>query len=115
MVIFIGVENGKENNMDELVKKGLQFGLGVTYITAKALNQAMVKMEKEGKIDRKDGEKLVKETIGKYQKEGNAYAKDVRTKLNKLVKVAPFASKKDIAEINAQIEKINKLVKKYSK
>lgn len=99
------------DDIDKHIKTGLEFGVGLTYLTIGALTQVAKKLEKEGKINRKDSEKLVKDFLKQYQSEGGKYAKQAEAYMKK----NPFATKKDIAEINARINQINKLIKKYSK
>jgi polyhydroxyalkanoate synthesis regulator phasin len=101
--------------MDKLVKKGLEFGMGVAYITAGALKDAADIMEKKGKISHKQGEKMVQDTIKQYQAQSVKLAKDVRAQINGMMKKAPFASKKEMADLNAKIDKIIKQVSKASK
>ncbi len=103
-------------NMDKRVKKGLEFGMGLAYITAGAMKDAADMLEKKGKISHKEGEKMVRATIKQYQAQSVKYAKDVQVQINSLMKKAPsFASKKEIAELNAKIDKVIKQVSKASK
>lgn len=102
-------------DMDEIIKKGLEFGLGVTYITVEALNEAMTTLEKEGKISRKEGQKMVQQMARKYQAKGTKYARDVQTQMDRLIKASPFATKKDIAELTEKINEISKIITRKSK
>ena len=101
--------------MDKNVRKGLQFGVGVGYIAVEALEEAMDRLAKEGRIDQKDAEKMVRELAAKYRLAGKEYSKEVQAKLDKFVKQAPFATKKDIADLNAKIDRVSKAAKKGRK
>ncbi|MGA3020883.1 MAG: hypothetical protein ABSD68_02960 [Candidatus Micrarchaeales archaeon] len=98
--------------MDQLVKKGLELGLGITAITVGALTEAMNKLEKEGKISRKEGERMVHDIVNKYHANNKKYMTDMQKQLDGLMKAMPFATKKDIDSINAKIERIFKQTKK---
>lgn len=100
--------------MDKSVKKGLEFGVGMTYLAMDALDKSLKQLEKSGKISRKASEKLVMDTIREYQKEGQKYARQAQGQINAFMKANP-ATKKDIANLQSQIKQINKLLKKYSK
>lgn len=101
--------------MDKMVKKGLEIGLGVTAITVAALMEVMNSLEKQGKINRKEGEKMVHEMAKKYGAQGAQYAAKMQGQLKDLVKSAPFASKKDIEMINAKIDEIADQIAKTQK
>lgn len=101
--------------MDKIVKKGLEFGMGLAYITAGALKDAADILEKKGKISHKEGEKMVRATVKQYQAQSIKYAKNVQSQINSMTKKAPFASKKEMAELNAKIDKVIKQMSKQKK
>jgi polyhydroxyalkanoate synthesis regulator phasin len=110
------MKKSEENqDMDKMVKMGMEFGVGVAYMAVKALNGALDKLEKEGRINRKDSERLVKETVKKYQAQGDVYARTVKTKMDSLTKSAPFVTKKEMKELNARIDSISKMLNKRKK
>jgi polyhydroxyalkanoate synthesis regulator phasin len=99
--------------MDKLVKKGIELGVGVTAITIAALAEAMVVLEKQGKISKKEGERMVHEMAKKYSAQGTKFAAQMHAQLNEIADAAaPYATKKDIDTINASIEKISKQLNK---
>ncbi len=105
-----------EKEMDKFVKKGMEFGVGVAYMAVKAMNGALDKLEKEGKIDRKDSERLVRETVKKYEAQGDRYAKSVKSQMDSLTKsAAPFVTKKEMKELNDRIDSISKMLNKRKK
>ena len=101
--------------MDKMVMKGLEIGLGVASMTANALNEAVKVMEKKGKLSHKDGEKIVRATIKSYQDQSIKYAKNVRSQMNSMMKKAPFATKKEMDDLDAKINKVMKEMRKYAK
>ncbi len=100
------------DDMDKMVKKGLEFGMGVAYITASALKEAANILEKKEKISHKEGERMVRATVRQYQAQSVKYAKSVKVQINRMAKKAPFASKKDMAELNAKIDAVIKQMNK---
>ncbi len=108
-------KNTAEKDVDKLVRQGIEFGFGVASITVKALNKALDDLEKEGKLDKKDSEKLVLETVKKYEKECDKYVKDVKAQLDKAKKSMPKLSKKELSEVNKRMNEINKMLNKRSK
>jgi polyhydroxyalkanoate synthesis regulator phasin len=101
--------------MDKIVRRSLEFGLGVGYITVEALERAMDKLAKEGKISKKDGEKMVRDLASKYEIAGRKYSDEVQARLDRFVNQAPFATKKDIADLNAKLDRIGKTARKRRK
>jgi polyhydroxyalkanoate synthesis regulator phasin len=108
-------KSNENKDMDKLMQKGMEFGVGVAYMAVKAMNGALDKLEKEGKINRKDSERLVKETVKKYEAQGDRYAKSVKSQMDGLMKSAPFVTKKEMKELNARIDSISKLLSNRKK
>jgi len=105
-----------DKEMDKLVNMGMKFGVGVAYIAVKAMNGALDKLEKEGKINKKDSERLVRETVKKYESQGEKYAKTVKNQMDGLTKsAAPFVTKKEMKELNDRIDSISKMLSKRKK
>ena len=105
-----------DKDMDKFVKKGMEFGVGVAYMAVKAMNGALDKLEKEGKINKKDSERLVRETVKKYEAQGEQYAKSVKSRMDSLTKsAAPFVTKKEMKELNDRIDSISKMLSKRKK
>ncbi|MCL5412811.1 MAG: hypothetical protein M1569_00175 [Candidatus Marsarchaeota archaeon] len=102
-------------DVDKLVRKGIEFGFGVASITVKALNKALDELEKEGHMDKKDSERLVLETVKRYEKEGDAYAKSVKAEMDRLSKSVPDLTKKEMKELNKKIDSITKMLNKRNK
>lgn len=101
--------------MDKTVKKGLEFGMGVAYITANALKDAADMLEKKGKLSHKEGERMVQATIKSYQAQSVKYAKDVKTQINSMMKKAPFATRKEMADLSTKIDQVIKQMNKQTK
>ncbi len=101
--------------MDKMVKKSIEFGVGVASITASALADAVSKLEKKGKISPKEGERMVREAAKRYQAQSVKYAKEVRAQIDGMVKSAPFATRREIEELSAKIDAVIKQVNKTGK
>ncbi len=104
--------------VDKSVKQGIvEFGIGVvSYVAVDAIANAIKNLEKEGKLNRKEGEKMMRDAVNKYQAKSSEYAKDIQSRVDELMKAgiksAPFATKQDIENLNAKIERLSKLSKK---
>lgn len=101
--------------MDKNMKRGLELGVGVTYLALDAVNETLNRLEKEGKINRKDSEKAVREVIKQYQSQSSKYAKEAQKQVDAIIKSNKIVTKKDLVRIDAEIKKLNKIVKRYMK
>lgn len=103
---------------DKSVKKGLvELGVSVvSYVVVDAVSKAVKNMEREGKLSKKEGERMVREVVNKYQTKSSQYAKEAQSKVDDLmkasVKASPFATKEDIENLNAKIDRLSALSKK---
>ncbi len=94
------------------IRDGLvEFGVGVvSYVAADAIITAVKRLEKEGKLNRKEGERLVHDVVQKYQKASTEYGKNLQshidTVMKESVKSSPFATKKDMESMNAKLDKL---------
>jgi polyhydroxyalkanoate synthesis regulator phasin len=105
-----------EKEMSKFVKNGVEFGVGVAYITTKALAKAVDTLAERGNISDKEAERLVRQTVQKYQDQSSAYAKQVSTQIQGLMKKAsPFVTKKDMDMLKSQIDSISKSLNKRKK
>lgn len=97
-----------KNMGNESIKKGLvEIGIGVaSYMIVNAVANEIKKLEKEGKLNKKDGEKMMNDAMNKYQTTKSKYAKDIQAQVNNLIKASPFATKKDIEALNAKMDKL---------
>jgi polyhydroxyalkanoate synthesis regulator phasin len=95
-------------------KNGLvEFGLGiVSFVVSDAMVNWIKKLEKEGKLTKKDGEKMMQDLIKKYNSTSSKFEKEVRSQVDDLIKASPIATKKDLDDINAKIEELRVLSKK---
>ncbi len=91
--------------MDKFVKIGLELGVGLAFITVEALTNALDKLEKEGKLDKKDGDKMLKAVVAEYQAEGKKYADNLKSQIDALLKANPLAMKNDMNEMDVRIKK----------
>jgi polyhydroxyalkanoate synthesis regulator phasin len=96
--------------MNQDIKKGLvDLGIGVaSYVIIESLTNTVHKMEKEGKLNKKEGERMVREAVSKYEAGSAKYTKVAMEQLDNLIKASPFATKKDIEELHARLDRLNK-------
>ncbi len=94
------------------IKKGIvDFGVGVvSYVAVEAIINSVKKLEKEGKLNKKEGEKLMHNAVKAYEKTSSKYAKELQMQVDSLMKASmkasPFATKKEIADLNAKLDRL---------
>lgn len=98
--------------MNRWVKKGLELGAGVTYITAEAALDAIEKLEKQGRIDKDEGRRMINELFRKSGMKESKMKKEIGKQISSMIKASPFATKKEMTRLNAKIDKLNSLLKK---
>lgn len=103
--------------MDEKTKKELEeLGIGVASVAIVGVLAATIrKMQKEGKLNKKEGERMLHQAIAGIRSVSTKYAKVANADMDRVVKAgtkaSPFATKKEIAQLNAKIDKLTKLQK----
>lgn len=74
---------------------------------------AVKQLEKEGKLSRRDGRKLMRDAVKKYESTSQRYAQNVSSKVDELVKerikASPFATKEDLKNLTARVDKLSRL------
>ncbi len=92
------------------MKKDLvEVGIGVaSVVIAEVLGTTIYKMQKDGKLNKKEGEKMMRDTIAKVRATGTRYAKQANSQMSNLAKASPFATKREMAQLNAKIDKLIK-------
>ncbi len=104
--------NKKNNDLDNFVQNSVKFGIGMTYLTLDSVTKAMKKLEKQGKINKKESEKFVNDMVKEYKTKGALYAKEMQKQMKKqtgkLAKNAPLVSQKDIDALNAKAAELSK-------
>lgn len=99
--------------MDKNLKNGIKIGVGVAYLALDAMNNALEKLQKEGKISKKDSERLVQQMAKEYEAKGRKYAEQAQKQVDAMIKSNHLVTKKDLAKINAELVRLNKQIKKY--
>ncbi len=89
----------------------VEFGMGVvSYVAADAIVTAVKKLEKEGKLNRKEGERFMKEVVEKYQTASRNYGKTMQSQIDSMmdeqIKSSPFATKKQVQDLNARLDRL---------
>lgn len=99
------------------IEKGLvEFGMGVvSYLVLDTIAGEVKRLEKEGKLNKQEGEKMMRDAISKYQTTKSKYEKNIQSHVDNLVKASPFATKEDIASLNAKIDRLSMLSKKVKR
>lgn len=101
-------------------KSLIELGIGIVSLVATdAILNTVKTLEKEGKFNKKDTDKILKEVSKKYKLVTTKYSKDLQSQLDRLVKEGskanPFVTKKDLEELRAKMEKLDKSLKKSRK
>ncbi len=91
----------------------MDFGIGVaSYVIMESLGNTIHKMEKEGKLNKKEGRKMMQDAVKKYGIASTKYANAAQIQIDKIVDASPFATKKDVENLTVRV---NRLSKKQSK
>lgn len=94
--------------MFDLIKKTMLTGIGLAAITKDKAEELAKELIKKGELSEKEGKELVDELLKKSEQAG----KDLDTKIEGLVQKAlgkmDLASKKDISQLAAKIEHLEK-------
>lgn len=96
--------------MFDLIKKTLLTGIGLSVITKDKIKELAKELIEKGKLSEKEGKELVEDLLKKSEQA----TKDLEAKIEKLVREGMqklnVATKKDIAELAAKIERLKKRV-----
>ncbi|MBI5912895.1 hypothetical protein HY839_00440 [Candidatus Azambacteria bacterium] len=90
--------------MNDIIKKSLQFGLGAYAKTRKEVEKAVSELVKKNHVNKKEGEKLVAETLAQSQKIEAKIEAQVRQSLLTAVKALKVATKKDLALLEKKLK-----------
>ncbi len=107
--------------MDKKTKKELEgLGIGVaSAVIVGVLATTVRKMQKEGKLNKREGEKIIKNTMAQVNAASTKYAGEAQEQVDKVlkasVKASPFATKKEIRDLNAKMDKLMKMQKAGAK
>jgi polyhydroxyalkanoate synthesis regulator phasin len=100
----------EEQQMLDLIKKGLLAGLGAVVVTKERVEKATQKLVDEGKISADEAEKLASELIESGEKQWH----EVQAKITESVKRATenlnFCSRREYEELKSRVEALEKRV-----
>jgi len=94
--------------MDNVIKKAMLLGLGITTMTKEALETAVKELTDKGEVNAKEGKKMVQDLLKKSKKQNEMLAKKINQQIQKALKPLNLATKKDIDTLKARISKIEK-------
>jgi polyhydroxyalkanoate synthesis regulator phasin len=94
---------------NSLKKELLEIGVAVAAIIVIAeVANAAYKLEKKGKLNKKEAGKMVQDAVSKYQRAGTKYVKEAQVELDKLAKASPFVTKSYIRRLNLKVDQLSK-------
>ncbi len=109
---------------DKTKKELMELGVGIASVV---LAEVLLQMKKEGKLNTKEAQKMMKRTMANAKKSGTKYAamaqaqmskemkmaqSEMNRQVNRAVDASPFATKKEFAKLNAKIDKLSKMSKR---
>ncbi len=92
--------------MKEIIKKIGLLGIGLAALTEERVKEIIEDLENKGEISKEDGKAFVKEVIEARKKQKIELEKTVAKEVEKALKTAGIATKKDIEEIIKKIDSI---------
>ncbi|MED4602687.1 polyhydroxyalkanoate synthesis regulator [Paenibacillus validus] len=92
--------------MNELLKKALSLGLGVTILSKEKLESAVDELVKKGNISANESKELVNRLIEKGEAEQAQLKQLIREQLNSLLAELHVATKEDIENLSKRLEKL---------
>lgn len=90
--------------MNNIVKKGLQFGLGAYARTRKEIESAVSDLVKKNNLNKKDAEKVVAAALERSKKIEKKAEAQVRKSLLAAIKTLKAATRKDLALLEKKLK-----------
>jgi len=101
-------EKNKEENMLDLIRKGMLAGLGIAYITKEKVMEATRELVEKGKLSRAEAEALANDLID----EGGRQRQEIEEKIEDLVRRGfdrlDIGSKKAFVDVERRLENVEK-------
>lgn len=92
--------------MFEMIKKGLLTGLGIAIITKERLENKLKNLVDEGKISQAEAEKMLNELLESGEDYWGKLESKIKDGIQEKVDKLELCTKKDLAELQMQIEKL---------
>jgi polyhydroxyalkanoate synthesis regulator phasin len=99
-------------NFENLFKNLFYSGIGIISLTADKIQQLVDELIKDKKISTQEGERIVKDFLKSSDEKKKEYEEEFKKIVEKVISKFPFATKKEVEELKAQIEKLEKQINK---
>jgi polyhydroxyalkanoate synthesis regulator phasin len=93
------------DNVKEIIKKTLLFGIGVGAITKEKADELVNEMKKKGYVDVKEGKKLVNDLLGQSLRAQKQVRNLIETQVKAAMRKSPFATKQELRNLEKKLKK----------
>ena len=97
----------------DVLKKIAYLGLGAMFMTKEKISQVVNKKKKKGEITQEEGEKIFNELMEKGKKQKQEMDRMVEQKVQEVIERMNIATKKDIQNVNKQIQQLSEKIDQY--
>lgn len=96
--------------MFEFIRKTLLTGAGLALVTAEKIEELVDELVQKGEITEQQGKALIDELIEKSGKAGAEFEARIKGWLREVVEKANLATREEVAELTARIERLEQQV-----
>lgn len=93
------------DDVKEILRKTLLFGIGVGAITKEKADELVNEMKKKGYVDVEEGKKLVNDLLGQSLRAQKQIKTLVESQVKDALKKSPFATKQDLRNLEKRLKK----------
>ena len=94
--------------MKSMLKKGILLGVGLTCMGRDAVQKAVKGLQKDGALDEKEGKKMISRLLKSSQEHNKKISEAVKKEMRAAVAASPFATKKELAELRKEVQRLSK-------
>lgn len=98
--------------MVDFLEKTLLLGLGAALWTKEKIEKTIKELEEKGKLTQTEGRQLMEEMITKGKEERETIRGVIQEEIKKVLETVQIASKNDIKNLEAEINKLKEQVSK---
>jgi polyhydroxyalkanoate synthesis regulator phasin len=93
------------DDVKEILRKTLLFGIGVGAITKEKADELVNEMKKKGYVDVEEGKKLVNDLLGQSLRAQKQIRSLIESQVKDALKKSPFATKQDLKNLEKKLKK----------
>ena len=96
------------DKMQNLIRKGLLFGIGTAALTKEKAEKFVKDMTKDQKIDSAEGKKFVNELLSQSKKQGQKLQTMVNKEVRRAMEKTGIATKRDLQTLEKKMDNLSK-------